>query len=63
MHGPHFIDGSLLLHRIARQHVSTIREITRQYGQAKTEEVLNYQYKEIPNERPKCGSEVRQKPL
>ena len=33
-----------LKHRLSM--VSTIREITRQYGQAKTEDVLNYQHKE-----------------
>ena len=50
-----------LKHRLSM--VSTIHEITRQDGQAKTEDVLNYQHKDIPNERPKCGSEGRQTPL
>ena len=60
MPGRHLLDGGLFLRRIARLYAPTIREITRQ---EKTEDVLNYQHKDIPNERPKCGSECILKPL
>ena len=42
---------------------STIREIPRQDREAKTENVINNQHKDIPNERPKCGSKGKPKPL
>ena len=42
---------------------SAIREILRQDDEAKTENVLNNQHKDIPNESKNSGSEGRPKPL
>ena len=43
--------------------LTRLDEIPRKDDEAKTENVLNNQHKDIPNERPKCGSDGRPKPV